>query len=196
MFKCQKCGFASNYMTQCPNCDPPAPVTARWKPMDIVYADGLHRPRCLILSVHVREDGSGSYEAVSENDGSPILSDSCAMTQEEWLKWLEYFSDDLTGRQMREAREAATGPLVEPESWAGYRKRYAETGYPWITSDHYLKKCPYCQITPVESPHWRGHFGCPTESCAAYAANLTAEEWNTRAENLTLTVEDWLKDRK
>lgn len=59
-----------------------------------------------------------------------------------------------------------------------------------------LKKCPYCQLTPVESPHWRGHFGCPTESCAAYAANLTAEEWNTRAENLTLTLEDWLKDRK
>jgi hypothetical protein len=76
-----------------------------------------------------------------------------------------------------------------------------------VPSDHYrvirsltslspIKKCPYCQIAPVESPHWRGHFGCPTESCAAYAANLTAEEWNTRAENLTLTVEDWLKDRK
>ncbi len=59
-----------------------------------------------------------------------------------------------------------------------------------------LKQCPFCQASPVESPHWRRHYGCPTESCAAFAANLPAIEWNTRCENLTLTIEDWLKDHQ
>lgn len=107
-------------------------MPARWKPMDVVYADGITNPRCLILSVYTRDNGTGSYEAVSESDGMPSLSDGNAMTQAEWLKWLEHFSDDLTGRQMREAREAALTELVEPESWAGFRKRYSETGDPWL----------------------------------------------------------------
>lgn len=107
-------------------------MSARWKPMDVVYQDTLRRPRCLILSARTREDGTGSYEAVSESDGSPILFDYCAMTKEEWMRWTARFSDDFTGRELRECREAVETPLIEPESWGGYRKRFSETGDPWI----------------------------------------------------------------
>lgn len=65
-----------------------------------------------------------------------------------------------------------------------------------VPSDFFLKACPFCKAVPVESPHWRGHYGCPTESCTAFAANIPPDEWNERVSNLTLTVEDWLKDHQ
>lgn len=103
----------------------------KWKSMDVVFRDTLYAPRCLILGVHTSADGWVLYEGVSENDGMPSIPEDCAMTKLEWLKWLDHLSDDLTGREMREARERAEAPLVEPESWAGFRARYAETGDPW-----------------------------------------------------------------
>lgn len=56
-----------------------------------------------------------------------------------------------------------------------------------------LSRCPYCEAAPIEMK-WKGHYGCPTESCAAYVANLLPDEWNQRVQNLTLTIEDWLQD--
>lgn len=54
------------------------------------------------------------------------------MTREQWLDWLEGFRDELTGREFRECREAAMRDFVEPAEWTNYRKRYAETGSPWL----------------------------------------------------------------
>ena len=55
------------------------------------------------------------------------------MTREEWLDWLEGFRDELTGREFRECREAVErAEFREPKEWTDYRRRYAETGSPWL----------------------------------------------------------------
>lgn len=96
--------------------------------MDVAFGDTLLRPRRLILEVH----GEGRYETCSESDGIGGHSDCSLRTLEEFLTWVDRFSDDLTGRELRKVKEAATGPFVEPESWAAFRKRYAKTGDPWM----------------------------------------------------------------
>ena len=53
-------------------------------------------------------------------------------TQDEWMKWIDRFAEDLTGRQLREAKEAAAAPFTEPQYWLDFRARYAETGNPWL----------------------------------------------------------------
>ncbi len=114
--------------------EPFAPVTGsafRWKPMDVAYSDNLHCPVVLVLEVNPKYP-QFCYSTCSLNDGIGTHSDHSLRTREEWLKWLERFSDDLTGREMREARERVLAPIVEPESWRAFRKRYAETGDPWI----------------------------------------------------------------
>ncbi len=99
--------------------------------MDIGYADNLQSPRCLVLEVDSKYPNH-CYTTVSEREGVGSHSDRSLRTREEWLEWLERFSDDLTGRQMREAREHVMAPFEEPPSWAGFRKRFSETGDPWL----------------------------------------------------------------
>lgn len=96
--------------------------------MDVAFGDTLRAPRRLILEV----TGEGQYETCSESDGIDGHSDCSLRTLQEFLTWVDRFSDDLTGRELREVKEAATAPFIEPESWAGFRKRYEETGDPWI----------------------------------------------------------------
>jgi hypothetical protein len=103
----------------------------RWKPMDVAFADNLNRPRNLILEVSDKYE-QFRYTTCSESGGSGCHSESSLMTLEEWLKWLERFSDDLTGRQMREAREAVMAPFTEPKFWTAFRERFAATGDPWL----------------------------------------------------------------
>lgn len=45
-----------------------------------------------------------------------------------------------------------------------------------------LKQCPFCGAAAKEF-YWRNHFGCSNEQCGAYAANITAEQWNRRPLN-------------
>ena len=111
----------------------------RWKPMDVAFGDTLRRPRRLVLEVGKHE--CAKYTTCSESDGIGSQPESSMRTLDEWLKWLERFSDDLTGRELREAREAALAPFTEPASWAGFRERYKLTGDPW------LPECPNVRIS-------------------------------------------------
>ena len=99
--------------------------------MDVVFADNILHPRRLILEASEKY-ASCCYTTISESDGVGYHSRHSLMTLEEWLVWIERFREDLPGREIREAKEAATGSFVEPDSWAGFRKRYTETGDPWI----------------------------------------------------------------
>ena len=106
----------------------------RWKPMDVVYLGNHRKPRGLVLEVHWWERSKRwTYTVWSESEGNHHgVDESWAMTQREWLDWLDGFYDELTGKQMREYKEAAKAPLVEPASWTGFRQRYADTGDPWL----------------------------------------------------------------
>ena len=109
----------------------------KWKLMDVVFGDNLQRPRRLIIEVHP-PTGTGnfdkwwSYTTCSESGGVGTLSETSIRTREEWLKWVDRFSEDLTGREIREAKEYALAPFAEPQCWTDFRNRYAETGDPWI----------------------------------------------------------------
>lgn len=104
-------------------------MEAHFKPMDVAYANRLRNPRVLVIEVNPQYKTS-FYTAISESCGDgyyPALK-----TKEEWLTWVDRFSDDLTGRELREAKEAVRAEFVEPECWSGFRKRFAETGDPWL----------------------------------------------------------------
>ena len=103
----------------------------RWKPMDVCYGDTIRGPRRLILEVSAAHNCS-RYTWCCESGDVGRASEWSMKTFEEWIEWLERFSDEITGREMREAREAARSPFTEPESWRGFRERYAATGEPWI----------------------------------------------------------------
>ena len=103
----------------------------RWKPMDVAYGDNIRKPRRLVLEVNP-EYPHHCYTTCSENDGIGSQSDYSLRTKEEWLAWVDRFSDDLTGKELREAKEAVCADFVEPQSWTDFRKRYAETRDPWI----------------------------------------------------------------
>ena len=108
-----------------------------WKPMDMAFGDNLHRPRKLILEAHPPR-GTGpldkwwTYTTCGETGGVGYQSETSLRTQEDWLEWVERFSDEKTGREMREIKEAASATFQEPQYWTDFRKRYAETGDPWI----------------------------------------------------------------
>lgn len=110
----------------------------RWKVMDVAYGDNIRNPRRLILEVNPKYPNH-CYTTCSESDGIGSHSDHSLRTLDEWLVWIDRFSDDLTGREIREAKEAARAPFTEPKSWAGFRARYAETGDPWLPERHINK---------------------------------------------------------
>jgi hypothetical protein len=99
--------------------------------MDIAFGDNIWKPRRLILSADPKSAWH-PYETVSERDGVGSHSDHSLRTLPEWLSWIEKFRDELTGKEIREAIEAAKADFVEPQSWADFRKRYAETGDAFI----------------------------------------------------------------
>ena len=99
--------------------------------MNVVFADNIRCPRRLILEADPKYE-CAAYAVCSESDGVGYHSRQSLMTLDEWLAWIERFREDLPGREIREAIEAATGPFVEPDSWAGFRARYAATGDPWL----------------------------------------------------------------
>jgi hypothetical protein len=103
----------------------------RWKPMDVAYGDNIRNPRRLVIEVNPKYPNH-CYTTCSEMDGIGSHSDYSLRTKEEWLAWVDRFADDLTGRELREAKEAVRADFVEPQSWAGFRQRYKETGDPWI----------------------------------------------------------------
>jgi len=105
--------------------------TLRWKPMDVAYGDNIRKPRRLVLEVNP-EYPNHCYTTCSEMDGIGSHSDHSLRTKEEWLAWVDRFSDDLTGKELREAKEAVRADFVEPQSWTDFRKRHAETGDPWM----------------------------------------------------------------
>jgi hypothetical protein len=107
----------------------PSKCDFRWKVMDVAFGDNIRRPRRLILEVNPEYEHH-CYTTVSESDG--IGSHPDLRTLDEWLVWVEKFRDELTGREIREAIEAAQSPFVEPQSWTDFRKRYVETGDPWL----------------------------------------------------------------
>lgn len=98
--------------------------------MDVAFGDTLRGPRRLILEVGEHE--CCRYTTCSESGGVGYHPESSLRTLEEWLKWIDRFSDDLTGREIREAKEAAQSPFIEPKDWAGFRARYSGTGDPWM----------------------------------------------------------------
>ena len=105
--------------------------------MDMAFGDNLHRPRKLILEAHPPR-GTGpldkwwTYTTCGETGGVGYQSETSLRTQAEWLEWIERFSDEKTGREMREIKEAARATFQEPQYWTDFRKRFAETGDPWI----------------------------------------------------------------
>jgi hypothetical protein len=109
----------------------------RWKPMDVAFGDNLHRPRRMILEAYP-PTGTGMfdkwwrYTTCSESDGVGSLAEHSLRTKEEWLEWVERFSDDLTGRELRAVKDAARADFVEPDSWRSFRERFAATGDPWL----------------------------------------------------------------
>ena len=101
--------------------------------MEVAYAESIRKPRRLILEVNT-ESKYSTYSTLSECDGQGSHSDYSLMTLAEWLEWLEKFRDENTGKEMRDAIEAAKAPFVEPKSWGEFRERYKLTGNPWLPS--------------------------------------------------------------
>lgn len=107
------------------------PQLFRWKPMDVAFGDNIRKPRRLVLEVNTKYPNF-CYTTCSESDGIGNHSDYSLRTLEEWLAWIDRFADELTGRELRECKEAAKAPFTEPQSWVDFRRRYAETGDPFI----------------------------------------------------------------
>lgn len=99
--------------------------------MDVAFGDNLRNPRRLILEVNDKYEHS-RYTCCSESGGTGSQSDHSLRTLEEWLVWVDRFTDDLTGREIRECKEAARAPFTEPKYWADFRERYKQTGDPWL----------------------------------------------------------------
>jgi len=99
--------------------------------MDVAFGDTLRNPRRLILEVNTKHPNF-CYTTCSEFNGICSHSDYSLRTLEEWLAWIERFSDELTGRDLRECKEAARAAFIEPREWSAFRKRYADTGDPWL----------------------------------------------------------------
>jgi hypothetical protein len=103
----------------------------RFKPMDVAFDCNRRHPHRLVLEVNPEYHPNHCYHVAGRDwSGSAGVHD--LMTRDEWVQWLEKFSDELTGREFRECKEAALGPFEEPQCWADFRKRFAETGSPWI----------------------------------------------------------------
>lgn len=144
---CQHCrnGFALDNghptemrLKECPECrgtgripDPAGKPEIRFKPMDVVFDCNTRNPRRLVLEVNPKYYPNHCYQVAGRDwNGSCGVHD--LMTRDEWLRWLEKFRDELKGREFRECMEAALGPFEEPACWADFRKRFAETGSPWV----------------------------------------------------------------
>lgn len=106
---------------------------ARWKPMDVALGDTIHRPFRLVLEAHAPRtwEDEWTYATVSESDGVGSSLDHNLRSAEQWLLWVDRFSDDLTGRELREAKEHVRAGVVEPASWTEFRGRFQATGSPW-----------------------------------------------------------------
>ena len=100
--------------------------------MDVAFADNIWKPRRLIAGVNPQYQPHHCYDCISENLGNGSYGIHDLKTLDEWLIWIERFRDEKTGKEMREAIEAAKAPFVEPPEWADFRKRYAETGDAFI----------------------------------------------------------------
>jgi hypothetical protein len=105
---------------------------ARWKVMDVAFGDNRLHPRRLVIEVNEKFECCRYTTCCEDGDGIGYCSEHSLRTLDEWLDWLDRFSDELTGREIREAKEAARAEFAEPQSWADFRKRYAETGDPWL----------------------------------------------------------------
>lgn len=99
--------------------------------MEVAYGDNLRCPRRLVLEVNPKYPNH-CYTTCSEREGIGSYSDRSLRTLNEWLVWIERFADELTGRELREAKEAAQAPFTEPKAWQDFRKRFNETGDPWL----------------------------------------------------------------
>lgn len=102
--------------------------------MEVAFADNIRKPRRLILEVNQKYPNF-CYTTLSENGGVGSHSDHSLSTLDEWLAWIEKFRDELTGKEIREAIEAAKAPLVEPKEWGEFRSRYAETGDAFLKNE-------------------------------------------------------------
>jgi hypothetical protein len=109
--------------------EPTTPWQPRWKRFDVVLGDNLIKPWRLIVEVN---DKTRSYTVCSESGGVGYQSDHSLRTKEEWLTWVDRFSDDLTGRELREAKEYVRAPFIQPQCWIDFRKRFELTGDPWL----------------------------------------------------------------
>lgn len=103
----------------------------KFKPMDVAYADRLHRPQVLVAEVNPAHRYS-FYTAIGLSGCDSSYPESALRTKDEWLAWVDRFSDDFTGRELREAKESVRAEFSEPECWAEFRKRFEETGDPWM----------------------------------------------------------------
>lgn len=99
--------------------------------MDVAFGDTIRTPRRLVLHVDAGNERF-RYSCCTERQGESYCGEGGLMTLDEWLVWLDRFSDDFTGRELREAREAAQAPFTEPPGWVGFRERFAATGDPWL----------------------------------------------------------------
>lgn len=99
--------------------------------MDVAFGDTIRNPRRLVLEVNTKYPNY-CYTTCSESGGVGNHNDANLRTLDEWLEWIESFSDDLTGRELRECKEAARAEFTEPESWNNFRVRFSETGDPFI----------------------------------------------------------------
>lgn len=100
--------------------------------MDVAFGDNIICPRRLILEVN-HQYQSQRYTVTSERGGGVgSQSDDSLMTKAEFIEFVQSFRDELTGKEMREAIENANAPFTEPPEWDDYRRRYAETGDPFL----------------------------------------------------------------
>ena len=100
---------------------------SRFKPMDVVFGDNLRRPRQLILEINPKYESS-KYTTIGEGECVGYHSENSLKTLPEWLLWVDRFLDELTGRELREIKEAATAQFIEPKCWGEFRDRYLKTG--------------------------------------------------------------------
>ncbi len=99
--------------------------------MSVAYDRTIERPRRLILAVNMEHESSRYTVCTEDGYGIGYVSERSLRSLPEWLQWADLFVDELTGRELREAKSHAAAPFVEPKQWAEFRARYAETGNPW-----------------------------------------------------------------
>lgn len=107
----------------------------RWKMLDVVWLDRYWRPRALIVGIVRAKDDPDeiiSYDCVNEWEVTNYFRASECLSEAEWRDSIEgYLRDEYTPKEWRKRMDAIE-EFKEPPCWEEFRRRFRETGDPFL----------------------------------------------------------------